>query len=76
MYSLNVEPSEAHFPSIKRKMSADKAIELLPVVVEICRIELQFINPVALSIGGGVYRIFDLENPDVYADITIMEGLS
>ena len=76
MYSLNVEPSEPHFPRITRRMSTDKAIELLPVVVEICRVELNFINPVALSVGGGVYRIFDLENPEVYADITIMEGLS
>lgn len=71
MYSINVEPPEAHFPVIKREMVADAAIQLIPVIVEICKAEFKFINPVAMYMGNGKYQIFDLCNPVRQAVVTI-----
>ena len=73
MYSINVESQDAHRPVINRCMSANKAIEMLPIVIEICRAEFDIVNPVALYMGDGVYRVFDIENPSEYAEITIIK---
>ena len=76
MYSIKVEPPDAHFPVIKRKMCANKSIELIPVIVAICETEFHWLNAVALYMGEGVYRIFDLDHPKQYAQVTLLEDLS
>jgi len=71
MYSINVEPPDAHSPVIKRTMVADAAIQLIPVIIEICKTEYNYINPVAVYLGNGKYHIFDLDNPSVHATVTL-----
>ncbi len=73
MYSLNVEPPNEHYPVIKRSMSANKANDLVPVVVAICEAEFHWLNAVALYMGNNVYRIFDLNNPYEYAKVSIVK---
>jgi len=73
MYSITVEPSDEHKPVINRSLSSNNAIELLPVIVEICRSEFVMVNPVALWMGDNVYRIFDIDNPSEYAEVSIIK---
>ena len=71
MYSIKVEPPDDSKPVVNRKMVADAAIQLLPVIVDICKAEYKFINPVAVYLGDGKYYIFDLCNPAIHATVTI-----
>jgi len=71
MYSINVVPPDEHSPVINRKMVADSAIQLLPVIVEICKVRYNYDNPVAVYMGNGAYHIFDLNNPEKHAVGTI-----
>jgi len=73
MYSLNIEPQHTSQPVIKRRLSTNHAIELLPVVVEMCRSQFNMIEPVAISMGGDVFRVFDIYNPDVYVNVHFIE---
>ena len=70
MYSIKVESPDEHYPVIKRSLVADAAIQLIPIIVEISRAEFNFINPVAVYMGNGMYHIFDLCNPDRQAIVT------
>lgn len=72
MYSIKVEPPNEHIPVIDRSMSSNSALDLIPVFVEICRTEFNMANPVALYMGHNVYRIFDIENPFVYAQVSLI----
>lgn len=72
MYSIKVEPPDESKPVIDRSMSSNNAIETIPVVIEICKAEFSMVNPVALYMGDDVYRIFDIENPSVYAQVSII----
>jgi hypothetical protein len=74
MYSINVESSDESKPVIDRSMSSNSPIELLPVIIEICRSEFSMINPVAMYMGDNVYRIFDVNNPSVYAQVSIIKN--
>ena len=71
MYSIKVEPPDDSKPVIKRKMVADAAIELIPVIVDICKAEYNYINPVAIYMGECKYHIFDLSNPSLHATVTL-----
>lgn len=73
MYSIKVEPSDESKPVVDRCMSSNAAIETIPIVIEICRAEFNMNNPVALYMGDNVYRIFDIENPSVYAQVSIIK---
>ena len=73
MYSINVQPPDEHFPVIDRSMSSNTAIETIPIMVEICRAEFNMVNPVALSTGDNTYHIFDIDNPSVYAKVSIIK---
>lgn len=73
MYSINFVSSDIDKPVIDRSMSSNSALELLPVITEICRSEFSMPNPVVLSMGHNVYRIFDLDNPSVYALVSIIK---
>lgn len=74
MYSIKVEPPDEHFPVIDRCMSSNTAVETIPIVVEICRAELSMANPVAVYMGDNVYHIFDIENPLIYAKVSIIKN--
>ena len=73
MYSIKVEPSDDMERVIDRSMSSNSAIELIPVIVEICKAEFNMVEPVALDMGDNVYRVFDILNPSVYARISIIK---
>lgn len=73
MYSFKVEPSDDSKPVIDRSMSSNTAIEMLPVITEICRAEFDMHNPVSLYMGNNEYRIFDLDNPSVYAKVSVIK---
>lgn len=73
MYSIKVESQDVHRPAIDRSMSSNAAIELIPVMVEICKAEFNMVNPVALYMGDNVYRIFDIDNPSIYAKVSIVK---
>lgn len=73
MYSLVVEPQDEHKPVIDRSMSSNAALETIPIVIEICKAEFNMVNPVALYMGDDVYRIFDIDNPSIYAKVSIIK---
>lgn len=74
MYSIIVEPPNKCKPVIDRSMSSNNAIELLPVLQEICRSELAMKDPVSIYMGDNQYRIFDLDNPSFYALVTVIKN--
>jgi len=74
MYSLIVQPPDENKPVIDRSLSSNKAIELLPLMVEICRAEFAMENPVAIYVGDNIYHVFDLNNPHVYAKISVLNN--
>ena len=76
MYSFKVEPQHTRQPAIRRSMVSDNAIELIPVIIEICRTEFSFVNPVALYMGDGKYRLFDLDNPIKCATVQLYDDTS
>ncbi|MBA7524141.1 hypothetical protein ES705_16278 [subsurface metagenome] len=71
MYSIKVEPSNRAKSVIERVMSSNDGLELLPVVIELCKSKYNMIFPVVLYMGNGIYRIFDIHNPAVYAEVSI-----
>ena len=73
MYSIKVETPNESKQVIDRSMSSNAAIELIPVMVSICKAEFNMVNPVALYMGDNVYRIFDINNPSVYAKVSIVK---
>lgn len=73
MYSFNIQSQDDEKPVINRSMSANKASDLIPVVIAICEAEFHWLNAVALYMGEGVYRIFDLDHPQQYAQVTILD---
>jgi len=73
MYSIKVEPPDDTQPVIDRSMSSNAAIELIPVIVKICMAELDMKDPVALYMGNNVYHIFDIDNPLVYAKVSVIK---
>ncbi|GAI71015.1 unnamed protein product [marine sediment metagenome] len=73
MYAIKVEPPDDVKPVIDRSMSSNTALEIIPVLVEICRLEFSMANPVALHMGNNIYRIFDINNPSVYAQVSIIK---
>lgn len=75
MYSLNVVPPDESKPVIRRKMSANDPIELLPVVVGICKAEYGWANPVAIYTGGNIYHVFDMLDPAIYATVELTTGV-
>jgi len=72
MYAVTLESSDEKPIVINRSMVSNNAVEILPVVVQICRAEFQMVNPISLYMGHGVYRIFDIDNPHVYAKVSII----
>lgn len=72
MYSIKVESPDGSKPVIDRSLSSNAAIETIPIVVEICKAEFNMANPVALYMGDDVYRIFDIDNPTIYAQVSII----
>jgi len=74
MYSINIQSSNDCKPVFNRSLSSNTAIETLPIIVEICRSEFNMANPVALFMGDNVYRIFDLNNPSVYAMVSVIRN--
>jgi len=73
MYSFKVKTQDETQPVIDRSMSSNNAIELKPVLIEICKTEFNMVNPVALYMGDNVYRIFDINNPHRYAKVSIIK---
>lgn len=73
MYAIKVESQDEHFPVIDRSMSTNNVPELIPVMVEICRTEFNMANPVAVCMSKNVYHIFDIENPYVYAKVSVIK---
>ena len=69
MYSINIEPQHTRQPPIRRKLSTNLPIELIPVIVEMCRSEYKMVIPVALYMGNNSYRIFDICKPSVYVNV-------
>lgn len=74
MYTFNVTEQGENEPFLTRCMSANKPTDLLPVLIVLCSVEFHWSNPVALSMGHGEYRLFDLDHPNEYAKVTIMQG--
>jgi len=74
MYSIKVQPMGESEPVIDRSLSSNNAIETIPIVVEICRAEINMTNPVALYMGDNVYRIFDLDFPCSYVKVSIIKN--
>ena len=73
MYSFKVESQDEHKPVIERSMSSNSAIELKPVLVAICKAEFGMVDPIALYMGDNVYRIFDIDKPHKYAEVSIIK---
>lgn len=73
MYAIKIEPPDERSPVIERSMSSNKDVELIPTAIEICKAEFAMVNPVALYMGHGVYRVFDIDNPYSYAEVCIYE---
>lgn len=71
MYSIKVEPSDKRSPVIKRRMSSNSVRELVPVLIQIAKDRYEFINPVAIWMGEGRYKIIDLSNPNLHATVDI-----
>jgi len=76
MYSIKVQPPNVSYPVIDRSMSSNSEIELIPVLVEICRSTFDMSNPVAVSMGSNVYHIFSLDNPLVYAKVSVIKDVN
>lgn len=73
MYSIKVEPPDENNPKIHRMVCSNNILELAPVIIQICKDEYHFVNPVLICTGDGRYRVFDYGNPNIVADITIAE---
>lgn len=73
MYTYRLESMDESQRVIDRSMSSNSAIEMIPIIVDICKQEFTMKKPVALSMGEGVWRIFDLENPSIYAQVSIIK---
>jgi len=73
MYSINIEPEHTSQPSIKRKLCTNREIELIPTVVEMCRQQYKFVEPVAIYMGNHTYHIFDLLNPFDYVKVSFIK---
>ncbi len=73
MYSLHVVSQDESKPVIDRTMSANRVADLIPVVIAICEKEFHWLNAVAIYMGDNVYRIFDLDHPNQYAKVTILD---
>jgi len=73
MYSFMIESQLTRQPDIKRRMVADNVWQLIPVIIAMCQTEFNFVNPVALYMGDGRYRLFDLENPTDHAIVKIYD---
>ncbi len=74
MYSMKVEPQDESKRVINRSMSSNKAIELIPTAIEICKAEYNMVNPTALYMGNNVWRIFDIDNSHGYAKVSIIKA--
>lgn len=74
MYSIKVESPDESKPVIDRSMSSNNVMETIPIIVEICKAEFDMPNPVALYMGNNVYRIFDVKNPSVYVQVSIIRN--
>ena len=74
MYLMRVEPRDESKRLINRRMFSNKARELIPTAIEICKVEYNMVNPVALYIGHDVWRIFDIDNPYDYARVIIVKN--
>lgn len=73
MYSIKVELLDETHSVIERCMSSNNAVELLPVLLEICRAKYKMVNPVALYMGDNVYRIIDIGKPYYSAMVHIVK---
>lgn len=73
MYSIKVEPPDGNNRRIHRTACSNNALELAPVIIQICKDEYHFVNPVLIYTGDGRYRVFDYGNPSIVADVTITE---
>jgi len=71
MYSIKVESSDEAKSVIERVMSSNDGLEMLPVVIELCKSKYNMVFPVVLYMGNGTYRIFDIHNPSKYAEVSI-----
>jgi len=52
-------------------MSSNKAIELIPVLIQIAKDTYKFVKPVAVYMGNGKYIIVDTSNPNLHAIVDI-----
>ena len=73
MYSLNIEPEHTRQPAIKRKLSTNHEIEMIPTIIEMCRAEYNMVEPVAIYMGSHTYRVFDIFNPYDYVKVTFIK---
>jgi len=73
MYSIKVQPPNASYPAIDRSMSSNNVPELIPVLVSICKAELDVKEPIAVYMGDNIYHIFDIDNPLVYAKVSVIK---
>ena len=71
MYSIKVEPPDKSKPVIRRSMSSNKAVELIPVLIQIAKDTYKFIKPVPIYMGSGKFVIVDSSNPNLYAVVDI-----
>ena len=76
MYSIKVQPPDESSPVIDRSLSSNNIIEILPVVIQICRAKFHMVNPKAFRMGNNVYHIFDLHRPSVYAKVSIIKDMN
>jgi len=52
-------------------MSSNKAVELIPVLIQIAKDTYKFIKPVPIYMGSGKFVIVDSSNPNLYAVVDI-----
>ncbi len=73
MYAITIVPPCGVGEVIERRMSSNNRIELIPVLKGMCVVEYGMVDPLALPLGGGVYRIFEQAKPWMYAQVTIVK---
>ncbi len=73
MYSIKIESPDGRIPPIERSMSSNNVVEILPVIVELCKAEFNMLDPTALNMGNNVWRVFDIAQAWFYAKVTITE---
>lgn len=73
MYAITVSPPCGIGSVIERRMSSNTRIDCLAVVKAICAAEYKMVEPLALRMEDGHYRVFEQGKPYLYAEVTIVK---